>query len=159
MRGAGVEPQPFRKVPYALIRVPQRDRRRAGPFGVAWLALLPLWAFGCSSVEVPASLVRPSTLDPALEGVQVPPAPLDDHWTASLGHYLSPSELGRYWLTPSEDRFTRWGDRWLEYSLREELLAPHRDSLSPEELDRVTRQPDYDSSKRELDQILAERAR
>ncbi|MGE0711315.1 MAG: hypothetical protein AB7N76_08780 [Planctomycetota bacterium] len=113
---------------------------------------------GCvSGNEVPAPPVRPSQLDAALESAQVPPGPLDDYWTNTLGDYLTPDELGRYWLTPADQRFGRWGDRWLEACLREELLAAHRDQLSPEELERFRLQPDYDSSARALQDVLGAR--
>jgi hypothetical protein len=119
----------------------------------ALLAALLALCTACSGVEVPTPLVRPSQLDATLQGSQIPAGPLDDHWTLTLGDYLSPAELGSYWLSPNEERFTRWGDRWLEYSLREELLAPSKDELTPDELERFRSQPDYESSKRVLDEI------
>ena len=81
-----------------------------------------------------------------------------DFWTERLGDYLPPVELHAYETLEPERRFPEYGERWLEFCLREDLLGEHRWALSPEEIDRVRAAPSYDASAQILREILGARS-
>lgn len=126
----------------------------------AWLGWLlgpaSIALAGCGGVEVADSPRVHPQLVPQLSGVEAPSGPRDDYWTESLGTYLRSEELQNYWLLPEEQRFQAFGDRWLEFCLREDLLSQHRGDLSPEETDRFRAEPDFESSRRALQGMLAD---
>lgn len=123
-----------------------------------WLAgAVIAWAAGCAGGEVSDSPRERMQLRRPLDAIESPLSAREDYWTATLGAYLSPAELRSYWSTPVDERFGDFGRRWLEYCLREDLLAPHRENLSPEELEAVRAAADYDSSRQALARIVGAR--
>ncbi len=114
---------------------------------------------GCNGVEVAEPPRVPQQLRPELASIEAPYDPRNDYWTEHLGDYLMPSELRTYWTTPEDQRFREFGRRWLEFALREDLLAQDRTSLSPEELEAFRSAPNCDASQRTLEQILARTSR
>ena len=71
----------------------------------------------------------------------------------AFGDYLSSEEEHSYWIKPQDERFLTFGERWLEFSLREDLLKDQRWALTPEQIDRIRSEPDYDSTQRTLQEI------
>ena len=74
--------------------------------------------------------------------------------------YASPERLPLWHvlLDSLYRRFEEFGERWLEFSLREDLLGDRLWALTPEEIDRIRSQPDYDSTQRALDAIPGSRS-
>lgn len=123
-----------------------------------WLGpVLILAAVGCAGEEVSDQPREPLRQRRDLDSIEAPVSPRDDYWTQHLGAYLSPAELRSYWSTPPDERFGAFGQRWLEYSLREDLLARDVDNLSPEELETIRAAPDYDTSRQALARIVGAR--
>lgn len=123
--------------------------RRTRSCGVVCCLLL----LACGSNEVPDRPTPSPTLSNKLRAA-TPDNPEQDYWTESLGHYMTPGELHDYWVTPRERRFSEFGDRWLEFCLREDLLRDHRTKLRDAELDAFSAQPDFDASQRYLKKLL-----
>ncbi len=130
---------------------PAPPARSPGPLGA--VLALALAAPGCGGPEeLPRGaleLRRPAELTGA------PPrrARGGDFWTDTLGDYLDRS----FREAPPPERFARWGPALLEYALREERLAPHRDALGPLEIDEFCRAPGYDASEAFLRAALGQR--
>lgn len=104
---------------------------------------------GTTSVQRPE---LPRELRAEISSTSVPLSLQDDYWTERLGAYLSPEDLHVYWIMPPERRFAGYGKRWLEFCLREDLLAERRWPLGSEDLEQFRSQPDFDSSRRLLEQ-------
>ena len=77
--------------------------------------------------------------------------PRDDYWTERLGPYLKPEEQHIYRIKPEDKRFVKYGERWLEFCLREDLLEESGLELSPEQVDLYRSRPDFDSGRRTLE--------
>jgi hypothetical protein len=119
----------------------------------ALLLFLPLFVVACGtsgSIERP---VYPDELRADISNADGPLSFQEDYWTASFGPYLSPDVLQGYWLESEERRFESFGERWLEFSLREDLMRDRLSALTPEEIERIRSQPDFDSSKQVLDAL------
>ena len=115
------------------------------------LAALLLVVGGCSGPDKPVRPEFPKELNPAITSSDEPLSLQDDYWTRCLGPYLSPEELHQYWIEPHDKRFVSYGERWLEFSLREDLLARRRWELSSEQVNEFRSQPDFESGKRTLE--------
>ena len=115
------------------------------------IALSALCLGACSGGGVVERPRYPVELATDVSGVDEPLNFQDDFWTASFGDYLSTEELHSYWIETHDERFLTFGERWLEFSLREALLEDRRWALTPEQIDRIRSQPDYDSTQRALD--------
>ncbi len=114
------------------------------------IALSALFLGACSgggAVERPR---YPTELTADASQADEPLSFQDDYWTANFSEYLSPEELHSYWIEAQDQRFLTYGERWLEFSLREDLLEDRRWALTPEQIDRIRSQPDYDSTQRAL---------
>lgn len=115
-----------------------------------WPVLLLVACGTTGTVERPTF---PDELHTDIASADHPLSFQEDYWTASFGPYLSPDELQAYWRGAEEQRFETFGERWLEFSLREDLWKDRRSALTPEEIERVRSQPDFDSAKRVLDAL------
>ena len=114
--------------------------------------LIPLLG-ACGSTGTVERPVYPDELRLDPSNVDGPLSFQEDYWTASFSPYLGPDELQAYWMESDEKRFSSFGERWLEFSLREDLLRDRRSALTPEEIERIRSQPDFDSAKRVLDAL------
>ena len=117
--------------------------------GLAWALFV---CAGCSSNDLPPRPTPPRRLEADLQSAR-PRHDEQDYWTENLGHFFTARELADYWVTPTPQRFDSFGRRWLEFCLREDLLRGV--DLSDEELDAFAAEPDYESSRRYLERILA----
>ena len=127
------------------------NARRTRALGVLCWALL---LGACNGTTPARSESIPTQLQQRQLALAVPPHSQDDYWSLSLGHYLKPAELTSYWNTASDQRFSHFGARWLEFCLREDMLTRWRDQLTPKELERLRAAPGFDASLRLLPQTL-----
>ncbi len=93
----------------------------------------------------------PKELHSEISSFDEPLSLRDDYWTENLGSYLKVEQQHTYWIQPEDKRFVKYGERWLEFCLREDLLKESDLELSPEQVDLYRSRPDFDSGRRTLE--------
>lgn len=93
----------------------------------------------------------PKELHSEISSSDEPLSQQDDYWTETLGPYLELEDQLTYWIQPEDERFIKYGERWLEFCLREDLLKESGVALSPEQVDLYHSSRDFDSGRRVLE--------
>jgi hypothetical protein len=104
-------------------------------------------AAGCA--EPPAPPPTPPT-GPAV--VTATARPAADYWVLRFGAYMTPAFRASYLATPEDERFAKFGEKLLDYERREELLEARGKGLSEAEIEQYRRLPDYEASRRFLEE-------